>query len=419
MGRRALRWQGNNRSLILRARRVLRVAASGRSYRLDFGVTFFGTSEASRIDFSLMSHDNRVMRYRFGLILSAILGILPVSRGSRVTADPIDDCVQRAMQEQHLPGVAVAIIQGGKVVKLAGYGFANLEWQIPVTPQTEFQIQSVTKSFTATAIMMLVQEGKLSVDGDLASYLDGTPEAWAAIRIRHLLSHTSGIPDFINKPQANLRLERTEKEVLEELIGRPVEFKPGEKYSYSNSNYHLLAMIIRKVTDRSYGAFLKERIFDPLGMSATRVVSWSDVIPRRAAGYRWNNGAYRNGQFIGESILAYGGGGLLSTAEDLAKWDLGLREGRVLPKPVLEQMWTPTRLNDGSMSYYGFGWGVGGTTPHRFVHHSGAHSTGFTSYLVRYLDDDLSIVVLVNANHGKPAELGRAIAEICSPALKS
>jgi CubicO group peptidase (beta-lactamase class C family) len=333
-------------------------------------------------------------------------------------ADQVDDFIQAAMKSGHLPGVAVAVNQGGKTVKVAGYGFANVELDVPVTPQTVFQIQSVTKQFTATAIMMLAEEDKLSLDAKVSACLEGTPESWKDITVRHLLTHTSGIKDFINEPTASLRLEVTEEEVLKATAARPLNFQPGEKYAYSNSNYHLLAMIIRKLTGSSYGEFLKKRVFDPLVMSQTRVVSWSELVPNRAAGYNLQNRRWRNGQFVAESILSYGGGGILSTAEDMAKWDLALRAEKLLKRSSLDRMWSSAKLNDGTLSGYGFGWSVGGKAPHRYVQHSGGHVTGFTSHIVRFLDDDLSVVVLVNAGYADPGKMAQAIAGSYVPDLK-
>jgi CubicO group peptidase (beta-lactamase class C family) len=319
-----------------------------------------------------------------------------------VRADSVDDYVNLQMRQSGIPGLALAVTRNGAVVKAAGYGLANVENDVPVAPQTVFQIQSVTKQFVATAIMMLVEEGKVALDAKVSTYLDGTPETWKEITIRRLLSQTSGIKDFINEPTASLRLEVSEQEVFRALVPRPLNFQPGERYAYSNSNYHLLAMIIRKVTGESYGTFLRKRVFDPLGMTQTRVISLSEIIPHRASGYNRAGNELCNGQFVAESILAYGGGGLLSTAADMAKWDLALRGDKLLPHSRLEQMWTPTRLNDGTFSNYGFGWGIGGQPPHRFVQHSGGHITGFTSHIVRYLDDDLSVIVLVNAGFANP-----------------
>jgi CubicO group peptidase (beta-lactamase class C family) len=369
-----------------------------------------------------MDAPHRLRRMRDPLVARTVVGVvlcltaLPFG-GWMARGDLVDDYVHVEMKHSHLPGVALAVTRGGSVVKLAGYGMANVENEVPVTPQTVFQIQSVTKSFVATAIMMLVEEGKVAVDAKVSTYLEGTPESWKDITIRHLLSHTSGIKDFINEPTASLRLEVSDDDVFQATAARPLNFQPGAKYAYSNSNYHLLAMIIRKVSGDFYGIFLKNRVFQPLGMSQTRVVSWSNIIPDRAAGYLQQGSQLRNGQFVAESILAYGGGGIVSTAEDMAKWDLALRGDKLLPRSRLEQMWAPTKLNDGNLSNYGFGWSIGGKPPHRLIQHSGGHITGFTSHIVRYLDDDLSVIVLVNAGFGNPGKIAQRVAGMYVPEL--
>lgn len=339
---------------------------------------------------------------------------------SPAKGDAIDDIVAQEMARRKTPGVALAVVHKGRVVKIAGYGLADVENEVPVGPDTVFQIQSITKTFTATAIMMLVEEGRLSLEDPVSKHLEGTPESWKPITLRHLLTHTSGIKDFINEPTGSLRMEVTEESVFKDTVPRPLNFEPGTRYAYSNTNYHLLVMIVRKLTGRHYGEFLKERVFEPLGMKDTRIYSWSELIPRRARGYLVRGNALRNGNFIAESVLAYGGGGIVSTAADLARWDVALRDGKVLPKEVLERMWTPAKLKDGKASHYGLGWATGNARGHRFAAHSGAHVTGFQTYHVRYLDDDLSVIVLTNSGSGDPARIaarvaGTFVAELAPP----
>jgi CubicO group peptidase (beta-lactamase class C family) len=332
-------------------------------------------------------------------------------------ADAVDDLVNAEMKKRQIPGVSLAVIRDGQVIKTGAYGLANVELSVPVTAETVFQIQSVTKSFTATAVMMLEEEGKLAVEDPVSKHLDGTPETWKGITLRHLLTHTSGIKDFINEPTASLRLDVSEEEVFKATVPRPLNFQPGEKYAYSNTNYHLLAMIIRRHTGKSYGQFLKQKMFEPLGMTSTRIMSWSELVPHRASGYVRRAGGLRNGDFIADSILAYGGGGMISTASDLAKFDLALNSERLLKRLTLERMWTKAKLADGKETAYGLGWGVGGEAEHRWVSHSGSHMTGFTSNLIRYIDDRVSVVVLTNARHANPNQIARRIAGLYVPEL--
>jgi CubicO group peptidase (beta-lactamase class C family) len=347
------------------------------------------------------------------LVVAAAL-VLPAAHAR---ADAVDDLLSAEIQKQHLPGISVAVVRDGQIIKTAACGFADLELGVPATPRTVFQIQSITKTFTSAAILLLADEGKLSLDDPIAKYLEGTPASWTNITIRHLLTHTSGIKDFINAPTRSLRLDVSEEDVLEATAPRPLNFQPGERYAYSNTNYHLLAMIIRKLTGKWYGDFLRERIFVPLGMTNTRPVSLSAIIPNRASGYFWTGQAYRKGAFIAESILSYGGGGILSTAPDMALWAQALMSGKLLKPEALTQAWTPARLKDGATAGYGLGWGLGRVEGHREMQHSGAHATGFSSFLAIYPDDRLAVVVLLNRGAADPGRIAHRVAGIYIPEL--
>jgi D-alanyl-D-alanine carboxypeptidase len=349
-------------------------------------------------------------KYRPTVTAQTLAFALIALGGRPALADPVDDYLRAELQKRHIPGLSLAVLKDGEVVKTAGYGLANVELNVPATPRTVFQIQSITKTFTSAAILLLSEEGKLSLDDPVAKHLEGAPGSWKAITIRHLLSHTSGIKDFINDPTVSLRLEVTEEEVLQATAPRPLNFAPGEKYAYSNTNYHLLAMVIRKLTGKWYGDFLRERIFEPLGMSRTRVVSLSEVIPDRATGYHWRKGAFVNGDFVAESVLAYGGGGIVSTAPDLARWAASFETEKLLKPKTIEEAWTPFKLNDGSAATYGLGWFIQPAEGHRGVGHSGGHVTGFTSHLAIYPADRLAVVVLTNSTSADPAPLARNIA---------
>jgi len=336
---------------------------------------------------------------------------------SRAQADVVDAYIQSEMQKRRIPGVAVAVRSKGKTVKLAAYGKANIELDAAVTPQTVFQIQSVTKTFTSTAVLLLMEEGKLGLGDPVGKHLEGTPETWKDITLRHLLSHTSGIKDFINEPTASLRLDVTEDDVFKATVPRPLNFQPGEAYAYSNSNYHLLAMIIRKLTGKSYGDFLAERVFTPLGMSDTRIVSHAAIIPHRAAGYHWRGSRLLNGDFVAESILGYGGGGIVSSAADMVKWAAAFESEKLLKKSTIEQAWTAAKLKNGKATSYGLGWSIDFMNGHRGFGHGGGHVTGFTSYLLIYPDDKLAVIVLTNSTNGTPRRLAQKVAGNFVPSL--
>ena len=332
-------------------------------------------------------------------------------------ADAVDDFVCAEMKGRHIPGASIAVVKNGKTVKVCGYGLANLEQNTPVTADTVFQIQSMTKSFTAAGILMLVEEGRVAVGDPVSKYLDGVPDAWKDITVRHLLTHTSGIKDFINDPTQSLRLDVEDDSVLKVTAARPLNFTPGDRYQYSNTNYLLLGMIIRKVTGKPYGDWLRERIFEPLKMSNTSIYSWLDIIPHRAAGYLLSGTRWLNGQYIAPTVLAYPGGGILSTAGDLAKWDIALSQGRLLRAETRKEMWTPARLNDGTMSHYGYGWDMGSLAGHPYQDHNGAHSSGFASSIIRFPEDHLSVIVLANVAGADTFAIARGIAAKYIPDL--
>jgi CubicO group peptidase (beta-lactamase class C family) len=331
-------------------------------------------------------------------------------------ADGVDEAIKSHLTKERIPGVSVVVLKGGKVIKAEGYGLADVEKKAPVEATTVFHIASMSKPFTATGIMMLVEEGKLSLDDPVSRHLDGCAEEWKKITIRHLLTHTSGLEDFINQPTVNLRQEVTDQQLMESIVGRPLKFRPGEGWDYSNSNYHLLAMIIRKASGQWYGDFLAERIFRPLGMEHTEVIRDSEKREGRAMGYAQEKGQLRPGSIIAIGVMGYGGGGVRSTVLDLAKWDAALYTEQLLKRETLEQMWSPVRLNNGTTHDYGFGWEVGQTAKHRRIWHAGRW-LGFSSQIDRYVDDQLTVVVLCNQDGASVAKIARAVAGVYLPAV--
>ena len=269
----------------------------------------------------------------------------------------IEEYLRKEMQAQHIPGVALAIVKDGKIVLARGYGFANVEHQIPVKPETVFQSGSTGKQFTATAVMMLVEEGKLSLEDKITKYFPDAPESWRDITIRHLLTHTSGMTDYPS--DFDMRRDYTEDDLFQRMKPIPLAFQPGEKWSYSNLAYVTLGILIHKVSGKFYGDFLQERVFKPLEMSTARIISEADIIPNRAAGYRLINGQLKNQSWVSPSLNTTADGALYLTVYDMAKWDAALYTERLLKRSSLEQMWTPVKLNDGKTFSYGFGWALG------------------------------------------------------------
>jgi D-alanyl-D-alanine carboxypeptidase len=331
--------------------------------------------------------------------------------------EAVDRFIEEQMRKQQIPGLALAVVKDGQLLLTRGYGLADVELNVPATPQTVWQIQSITKPFVAAAIMMLQREKKLSLDDELGKHLDGVPPTWNGITIRRILNHTSGIKDYINEPFASLRIDISDEEVLKQTAQRPLNFAPGEKYAYCNTGYLLAGMIIRKHTAKPYGDFLQERIFGPLGMTQTRVQEISEIIPRRASGYRVIDGKLRKGEFIAQSILSYPGGGIISTVLDMAKFDAMWQDGKLIDDSVRQEMWTTPLLNSGLRSNYALGFGIGDLRGWRQITHSGGHITGFASRYAIYPQQRLSVIVLTNRNEANTDVITQGVAGRIEQAL--
>jgi len=344
-----------------------------------------------------------------------VLAVLLFTAMAQIAAaDRVGDFVNAYLNKKQVPGCALMIRHNGKVVLAAGYGFANLEHGVPITPQTVFQSGSVGKQFTAMAVMILIEEKKLDLDDPISKYLD-VPSAWSAITVRHLLTHTSGLGDYPEK--FSLQQDYTEDDLLNTIKAQPLGFAPGEKWSYSNLGYVTLGILIHKVSGEFYGDLLQKRVFAPLGMSHTRVISEADIIPNRAAGYRLKDGTLKNQEWVSQSLNTTADGSLYFTIEDIAKWDEALEKQKILRQASFEQLWTPVRLNDGSAAPYGFGWHIGKTdSGHRLIEHGGAWQ-GFAAYIGRYPDDRLCVAVLCNRAGARAGYIAKCVAGFYVPAV--
>ena len=309
--------------------------------------------------------------------------------------DRVDNFVQGEMQRQHIPGLSLLVARDGKVLLAKGYGFANVELQLPVKPETVFQSGSVGKQFTAMAVMMLVEDGKIKLDDAITNYLTDAPAAWKQVTIRELLSHTAGFGDY--PKQFNFRKDYTEADELRIVEGIPLAFTPGTKWRYSNLGYVTLGILIHKVTGGFYGDFLRKRIFGPLGMTSTRIISEADIIPNRAAGYRLLKEQLKNQEWVSPTVNTTADGSLYFSILDLAKWDAALYTEKLIKRSSFEQMWTVSRLTNGqpNSGHYGFAWFIQAKRGHRVLDHGGAWQ-GFETHISRYIDDKLTVVVLSN-----------------------
>jgi CubicO group peptidase (beta-lactamase class C family) len=325
--------------------------------------------------------------------------------------DAIDKYVQAEMARQKIPGLALLVSRSGRVVRAQGYGLANVELQVPVKPETIFQSGSMGKQFTATAVMMLVEEGKIGLEDPLTKFFPGAPAAWTQVTIRELLSHSAGFTDY--PKNFDMRKDYTEAQVLKIVEAIPLAYTPGTRWSYSNLGYLTLGIVIHKVTGEFYGDFLQERIFRPLGMNTTRIISEADIVPNRSAGYRLVKGELKNQEWVAPTVNTTADGSLYFSIEDLAKWDAALYTDKLLKRSSLEQMWTVAKLKNGQPNSgdYGFGWFIEARIGHRIVEHEGAWQ-GFETDIVRELDDKLTVVVLDNLADSEPKKLVDHVAEM-------
>ena len=336
------------------------------------------------------------------------------SKEDRAAAVRIDRVISQQMSANKIPGVSLAVLRKGKIVLLKSYGLANVEHQVPVKPETIFQSGSIGKQFTAAAVMMLVQENKLSLDDRVSKYFPDLPATWKDITIYHLLTHTSGLGDY--PPEIDLKRDYTEDEFLAAFKKAPLDFEPGTSWNYSNVGYVTLGILIGKITGKFYGDFLKERLFQPLNMTTAQVISEADIVPNRAAGYRLVQGELKNQEWVSPSTNSTADGSYYLSILDLAKWDAALYTDIPLTQSTREKIWAPAKLRDGTTKDYGFGWHLGNYHGHRLVFHGGAWQ-GFKSYIMRFLDTDLTIIFLANSWETRDFKLARALAATYYPAF--
>jgi CubicO group peptidase (beta-lactamase class C family) len=348
--------------------------------------------------------------------LFALSFIAPsISRAQATPALSVDvsNYVRSEMQRQHIPGAALLVSRCGKIVQAEGFGLANVELQVPVKPETVFQSGSVGKQFTATAVMMLVEEDKVGLEDPLTKYFPDAPPTWKEVTVRELLSHTAGFGDY--PATFNFRKDWTEPELLKLVEGIPLAYPPGTKWEYSNLGYLTLGILIHRATGEFYGDFLQQRIFRPLDMQTTRIISEADIIPNRAAGYRLVKGELKNQEWVAPKVNTTADGSLYFSVLDLAKWDASLYTEKLLKRSSLDQMWTPAKLKNGqpNKAGYGFGWEMEDRHGHHVVGHTGSWQ-GFKTAIARYVDknDQLTVVVLANLAEAKPGAIAEHVADM-------
>ena len=353
--------------------------------------------------------NSKLVRFNIALFLALVFAF-------NVKADEVDKFVRAVMQERQIPGAVVAVVKNGKIVKKQGYGVASVEFGVPVTPETVFEIGSVTKQMTAAAVMLLVEDGKINLDEKISKYLPATPDAWKNVSVRNLLTHTSGIKSytFIDGGfELTKRLKRDD--FIKALASYPLDFETGSRYSYSNSGYNLLGFIIEAVSGKSYWDFMRERIFQKLAMNETFDRDPKYIIKNRAVGYELENNRLVGRDYDLTDIFS--AGAIVSTIGDLAKWDASWRGDTLLKKESKQQAWTPFVLTDGKPYPYGFGWSVADFRAHKLISHSGS-TAGFSAQIMRFIDDDLSVIVLINLGTGAHAgTIARGVAKLYIPEI--
>src|SRR5215475_6066100 len=259
--------------------------------------------------------------------------------------------------------------------------------------------------------MLLIHEGRISLDDRIGKFLEGTPDTWKEITVRHLLTHTSGI--VREAPGFDPLKVQNDADVIKTAYPLPLRFAPGEKWEYCNVGYFSLAEIIHKVTGKPWGDYLNERLFTPLEMNATRTTDMTELVQNRANGYVWKDDKLQNASIY---FALRPSGAFLSSVLDLAKWDAALCTDRILKQSVREQMWTPVKLNGGASHPYGFGWELGDVRGHKRVHHGGS-LPGFRAELLRFVDDKLTVVVLTNGDNANPSTIALGVAAFYIPGL--
>jgi D-alanyl-D-alanine carboxypeptidase len=298
------------------------------------------------------------------------------------------------------PGAAVIVVRDGQVVFRKGYGMANMELGVAIEPDMIFRIGSITKQFTAVSILMLVEQGKLSLSDEITKFLPDYPTQGHKITVEHLLTHTSGIKSYTGmaewRPQWRKDLKLTE--LIDIFKNQPMEFAPGAKWNYNNSAYVLLGAIIEKLSGQSYGDFVEKNIFAPLGMKQSFYDNTQRIIPRRAAGYSRNGGNYVNAEYLSMSH-PHAAGSLMSTVDDLTKWDAALYTEKLVKQASLKKAWTAFVLNDGKPTTYGYGWGVNTLQGMQMITHSGGIN-GFTCDAVRLPESKIYVAILTNREGG-------------------
>nr|WP_199078521.1 serine hydrolase domain-containing protein [Pedobacter sp. ASV19] len=345
------------------------------------------------------------------------------------TSDSVDTFLKSVMQKRHIPALQIAIIRGGKIIKNATFGTANLEYNIKANKETIFSVNSITKAFVGVAVMQLVEEHKLKITDQLSLYLDSLPDSWKNITLQQVLTHTSGLPDLLDEEEQVMG-HNDEQEAMKKVKSLPIEFKPGQKFHYNQTGYVLVGQIITKLSGMHFTRFIEERQFKVAGMELTRFGDSYDVIPNYAGAYtmtRQKGDGFVKNSTPGHAYMQFPvffrtAAGIQSTASDMANWIIALKSGKLLHNQVsIDLLWSPAILTNGKIGGFNRltnGYALGWPTVTRDEHPAVAPVGGGRSALFIYLKDDLSIVVLTNLLQGNPDQFIDEIAGYYIPEMK-
>lgn len=339
------------------------------------------------------------------LIYSNLIALTAVSHSG---ADAIDDLLKMVMKEQQVPGITLAILKDGKPVKIKAYGVAEVENQVPARVDTVYELASLSKQFTATALLELVDEGKVSLDDPVSKFIEDAPESWSGMKVRHLLNHTAGLVEFHFRPDrvnALSFMRYTTAMQIEDIKRSKLLFAPGSKYAYSNAGYLLLGVIIEKVSGIPYRQFMQDRIFKPVGMDHTGLSESGEIVAKRACGY-----TVRKGKLVQwtlsktlQSLDLDSFGAMYSTVPDLIKWENALAAKKLLKSETWNVAWNQTSVGNGKWLNYGYGWGINPTSKHGYqLRHTGHSGT----IMVRLPQKKMAVILLSNHGIGNPPPYG-------------
>jgi D-alanyl-D-alanine carboxypeptidase len=347
-----------------------------------------------------------------GVVWVVLASLLVETRAAASTLEEVVDSIaNEAVESGSTPGLTVGVAHGDEILLAKGYGLADVELSVPASEKTVYRIGSITKQFTAAAILLLAEDDDLALDDPITDLLPDYPTEGAAITVRHLLNHTSGIKSFTNMPsyRKEMRRDVSHEEIIDRFKDVPPNFAPGEKFRYCNSGYYLLGVILEKASGKSYADFLQERLFQPLSLESTYYDTQARIIPNRARGYSRIGKEFRNAAYV-SMTQPFSAGALASTVEDLIAWQRGLAGGKLIAADSYQSMTIPGKLNDGRHTNYGLGLFLRRFDGHTALRHGGGIK-GFRSDLAYFPEIDHTIVVLANCESARPEKLSDRIAK--------